>query len=257
LPLLGELTDDAGFAELARARYDAKLTAASGAQALAEQDRDARHASGLDGLTLYDLAWYTLGAESLDAAFPGSGYDADANTFASVASDTVTSAPPLFDIDDASQQNYVQGLAWALVVLTHTGAPAALIAQVRSHLRDFQGSDGAWGYNAATPSDDLQSTAHAVEALSLVGGDARARAQARRGARWLSTKQAANGGWEYAAGFESSLVDAEVMLALYLAHVSPTDGALEPVAASEIGQTAQALSEPSAAAASVLASPSN
>ncbi|HVW30282.1 MAG TPA: prenyltransferase/squalene oxidase repeat-containing protein [Polyangiaceae bacterium] len=256
LPLLGELAEDQGFSELARARYDAKVAAAGGVQALAEQARDVRHSQKLDALVLYDLTWYMLGAESLDAAFPGYGYGKDADTYANVAAGAVTSSPPLFDVDDAGQRNYVQGLAWSLVIFHHAGAPAALVTKIRSHLRDFQGADGAWGYNAATPADDLQSTAHAVEALSLTAGrDVQARLEALRGAGWLVRKQAANGGWEYTAGSESSLIDAESMLALYLSHVAAPGGALEPGATSDIGQTAQALSAPTAPAGTTLAAP--
>jgi hypothetical protein len=255
LPLLAELAEDAGFSELARNRYDAKIAAASGAQALAEHARDIRHASHLDGLILYDLSWFMLGAEALDAAFPGSGYGADADTFADVAAGAVTSSPPLFDIDDANQQNYVQGLAWSLVILAHTGGPADLVARVRSNLDGFQGSDGAWGYNAATPADDVQSTAHAIEALSLAATDRRANRQALRGAQWLLTKQAANGGWEYAPGLESSLVDAEAMLALYLVHLSAPEDALTPGAASDIGQTSAPLTRKVTPAATVVAAP--
>jgi hypothetical protein len=257
LPLLGELAEDPGFSDLARARYDAKIAAAPGAEALAEQVRDIRHASHLDGLIAYDLSWYMFGAASLDAAFPGSGYDADADTFASVAAGAVTSTPPLFDIDDASQQDYVQGLAWSLVVLAHAGAPPGLVAQIRSNLDGFQGSDGAWGYNAATPADDVQSTAHAIEALSLAATDRRAHRQALRGAEWLLTNRAANGGWEYAPGSESSLVDAEAMLALYLVHVSSPEEVFTPGPASDIGQTASPLSQASTPAPTVLASPAH
>ncbi|HEX3596737.1 MAG TPA: hypothetical protein VHU80_16615 [Polyangiaceae bacterium] len=242
LPLLGELVDDAGFADLARARYDAKLGAQGGATVLAQKDRDARHAAGFDGLILYDLAWYTLGAAALDAAFPGSGYDADADAFAKVAAGALAGSPPLFDIDDATEQFYVQGLAWSLVVLAHTGSSRTLSSRIRAHLHDLQGSDGAWGFNAGTPVDDLQSTAHAVQALALTSSDTRqGRDEVSRGARWILSKQAANGGWEYTPGSESTLVDAESMLALYLSRAFSPEDALDPGPASDIGQTAQPL----------------
>jgi hypothetical protein len=242
LPLLAELADDAGFDALAKARYDARVGGNGGATAVAEKDRDARHASGFDGLILYDLAWWTLGAASLDAAFPGQGYDADADAFAAVAMAALTSSPPLFDVDDATERFYTQGLAWSLVVLERAGDPTALADKVRAHLRDGQASDGAWGWNAGSPADDLQSTAHVVQALSLTTGNgARGRAEADRGAAWILGQQAANGGWAFAAGQESTEVDAEAMLALYLAAVRHPEGALDPAPASDIGQASSAL----------------
>ncbi|HEX4334890.1 MAG TPA: hypothetical protein VH062_03190 [Polyangiaceae bacterium] len=242
LPLLGELQGDTAYAELARARYDAKLTSFGGAAALAGKDRDARHASAFDGLILYDLAWYTLGAAALDAAFPGSGYDADTAAFAAVAVAAISGSAPLFDINDANEQFYVQGLAWSLVVLDHATAPANLTTTIRGKLRDLQGSDGAWGFNATTPTDDLQSTAHAVQALALTAGDTRrGRNEATQGARFILSKQAANGGWEYTPGKESTLVDAESMLALYLSQAASPEDALDPGPTSDIGTTSQAL----------------
>ena len=256
LPLLGELADDPGFSELARARYDAKLATYSGAQSLAQKDRDARVSSNARGLILYDLAWYSLGAASLDAAFPGSGYDADADTFATVAVAALTASPPLFDTNDATQSFYVQGLAWSLVVLERTGSSPALDSQIRSKLHDLQASDGSWGYNAGTPQDDIQSTAHAVAALALTSAsDRQGRAEASRGARFLASKQASNGGWEYAAGSESPLVDGEAMLAIYLSHTS--GDVLEPGPTSDIGQATSALTTAEAAGATQLSAPAD
>jgi hypothetical protein len=239
LTLLSDVADDPAFTDLARARYDAKVTAAGGARALAEDDRDFRHAGGNDGLILYDLAWYTLGAIALDGAFPGVGYDADAGVYAGVAVSDITSSAPFFDVEDANERFYYQGLAWSLVVLTRDGSAPELLARVRDILRDAQAANGSWGFNAATPTDDLQSTAHVVQALSITAGDRREdRAEARRGAAWILPLQAANGGWEYAPGQESTLVDAEAMLALYLQQLSPSAAALT---ASDIGQSTEPL----------------
>lgn len=242
LTLLSEVADDPGFSELARSRYEAKVALAGGAQALAESDRDFRHASGNDGLILYDLAWYTLGAIALDGAFPGAGFDADAGVYAGVAVSDITSSAPLFDVNDANERFYYQGLAWSLVVLTRDGSAPALLSHVRDILRDAQAANGSWGFNAATPTDDLQSTTHVVQALSITSDNrGQERREARRGADFVLSNQAANGGWEYTPGQESTLVDAEAMLALYLSQVFPGAAALEPKAASDIGQSAQPL----------------
>ena len=241
LTVLAELTGDTGFNDLARSRYNAKVAAAGGAQALAESDRDARHAAGNDGLILYDLAWYMFGAIALNTAFPGAGYDADASVYSGVAVSDITSSTPFFDVDDANELFYYQGLAWSLVVLSQNGSAPGLLTHVRDLLRDAQGADGAWGFNAASPADDLQSTAHVVTALAVTSGDsAEGRAEARGGASFILSQQATNGGWEYTPGQESTLVDAEAMLALYLTQLFAAPGSPSSNT-SGIAQSAQAL----------------
>ena len=241
LTVLADVADDTGFNDLARARYDAKVAAAGGVQALAERTRDARHAAGNDGLILYDLAWFMFGAIALNTAFPGVGYDADASVYSGVAVSDITSSTPFFNVDDANERFYYQGLAWSLVVLSQDGSAPGLLTHVRDLLRDAQGADGAWGFNAASPADDLQSTAHVVEALAVTSGDsAEGQAEARAGASFILSQQAANGGWEYTPGQESTLVDAEAMLAVYLTQLFASPASPSPNTSS-IGQSAQAL----------------
>jgi hypothetical protein len=214
LTLLAEVSDNPGFSELARARYDALCAAAGGAQAVGERERDERHAAGEDGLIAYDLAWRTLGAAALDAVFSGAGYDADADSFAQLVVADLSSASPLFDSSDAQENFYVHGLAWSLVALSRTGDP---LAATRTRLLEVQHADGAWPWNAAYPDDNIQATAHATAALALASGSGLSGwTAALRGAGWLLRQQAADGGWKLPSGLENPQVDADAMLAIYL-----------------------------------------
>jgi hypothetical protein len=214
--LLAELTENDGFAELARQRYDAKRAAYGGAIGLGTLIRDSRHAGGNDGLIAYDLGWMLLGAAALDDAFPGAGYRADATTYARIVLDDLTSASPRFDIGDAHEKYYVTGLAWSMVAAAWLDARDTL-REVRARLLDEQRGDGAWGWSADQPAPDLQSTAHALQTLALSGRlHGRTDKAARRAARWLLAEQASSGGWVDAGNLELPLVDAEILLGLVL-----------------------------------------
>lgn len=226
--LLAELAENDGFAELARQRYDARRAAAGGAAGLGAFIRDARHAAGHDGLIAYDLGWLVLGAAALDAAFPGAGYRADADTYAQIVIDDLTGPSPRFDLDDAHERSYVTGLAWSMVAAAWLGERGTL-RQVRARLLAEQRGDGAWGWNADQPAPDLQSTAHALQTLALSGAlPGRANQPAKRAARWLVGRQASAGGWPDAAGIELPLVDAEILLGLALARTDVGKDGLEP-----------------------------
>lgn len=214
--LLADLAENDGFAELARQRYDAKRAAAGGATALGTLIRDVRHAGNHDGLISYDLGWMMLGAAALDEAFPGAGYRADADTYAQIALDDLTSATPRFDVDNRHERYYITGLAWSMVVASWLGDDDTL-RDVRARLLDEQRGDGAWGWNADQPAADLQSTAHVLQTLALSGSThGKSSKAAKRAARWLIGEQASSGGWPDAANVELPLVDAEILLGLAL-----------------------------------------
>jgi hypothetical protein len=226
--VLAELADNPGFAGVARQHYDAKRASFGGAAGLGTFIRDSRHASREDGLIPYDLGWFVLGAAALDAAFPGAGYDRDADTFAGIAVDDLTAASPLFDIDDPTEGSYITGLAWAQVPSAWL-RERALLRRVRARLLDEQHGNGAWGTNAAQPADDLQATAHALQTLALTDPfAAQARRAERRAARWLLQGQAASGGWPDAANNELPLVDADIVLGLFLSQTAAGEDGLVP-----------------------------
>lgn len=237
LVLLADSTDNAGFSQLAKARYDARLTAAGGARAFAERVRDQRHAQGNDGLIAYDLAWLTLGASALDTAFPDAGYGTDANAYAEVVVQDLTGSSPRFDVRDPTEAFYVQGLAWSLLALTRSGTAPELREQVSTQLLALQLASGAWGWNASYPGANLQASAQVIQALSLSLGRPSARRAERRAAHWLISQQAPNGGWLYTADQENPLLDAEIGLALFLAGTSAgTREGLTPDGAATVAQ---------------------
>jgi len=215
LALLSDILDDPTYAELAAERYDAKLSAEGGAQALGESIRDDRHAAGLDGLIGYDLAWYTFAALALDLTLPNAGYAEDAAAFAGIIGNDLKSTTPLFDIHDPSEEYYTDGLSWSMLALHATDQREGLQRTLKRLLLDTQLASGAFPYNQDFPDADLQSTSGALVALKLAGAgsDTSAR-QAAIG--YLVSQQTEDGGWDYAPGGEGTLANAEILFAIGL-----------------------------------------
>jgi len=222
---LANLTDNPGFAAVARAHYDAKRTASGGAPGLAARIRDGRHARNEDGLIAYDLGWLTLSAAALDVAFPGAGYAADADRYAQTVVDDLKAAAPDFNLENPGEAFYVIGLAWSQVATAWAGDEATF-QQARTRLLEQQHTNGAWGTSAAQPADDLQSTALALQTIALTDRPTgRSLTAEARAARFLLQGQGAAGGWPDASNTELPLIDAEIVLALELAGtVAGTDG---------------------------------
>lgn len=221
LVMLAEHSNNAGFAELARIRYETRLDAAGGAQAAGEYIRDARAASGANGLIAYDLAWMILAARLLDATYPEAGFDEHAALYGGLVYGAITAEPPLFDTEDANAPYATQGLAWAAVALRWSGVGSSLVPKLSRRLIQRQLEGGAWGFNATFPEPDPQATAHAVLALSLLKAGFGRRCAAAAGAAWLTALQRVNGGWEHPAGQETPLVNGEIALSLALAPEAP------------------------------------
>ncbi len=250
--LLGERSHRSVYARLARERYELRRTAVGSARAYAESIRDSRHRGNNDGLIAYDLAWLALAATALDAAFPRAGFDDDAKAIAQVVIDDLAGTPGYFDETDANERYYVQGLAWSLVALNQAARPPRSVrSELRTRLLELQTADGAWGWNGVYTAPDLQSTAHAVQALSLT--QHRSSAAARRAARWLVTQQQPSGGFLYTATQESPLLDADVLLAWRL--VTDPDSADTLSDGDSVRAVRAALSVTSDAAPAPLASP--
>ncbi|HEX8114943.1 MAG TPA: hypothetical protein VF516_44740, partial [Kofleriaceae bacterium] len=228
--LLAELADNPGFADIARAHYDAKRASKTDAAGLGAFVRDARHAANEDGLIPYDVGWFVLAAAALDSAFPHAGYDRDASTYAGIVVDDLTSATPDFDFRNPAEGFYGTGLAWSLVASAWLH-DTRLFRDVRAQLLAQQHGDGAWGSSAAHPGDDddLQVTAHALQTLALTDPfTAQTRQAVRRAARFLLQGQAASGGWVDATHHELPLVDADIALGLMLSRTEAGEDGLVP-----------------------------
>lgn len=226
--VLGELFENPGFAELAAARYDAKVTAAGGAQALGESIQELRHDAGDDGLIPYDLAWLTFAALGLDMALPSVGYAADAEVYAGLIVSDLDSDTPLFDRNDGSEAFYTDGLSWSLLALHAMELRPRLQRTLKQLLVGVQLPNGAFSYNQDFLEPDLQATAGAVLALKLTGT---ARNNRRRAIGYLVDQQTEDGGWDYAPGVESTQANADVLFALGRARETPLPLEPEPDAA--------------------------
>lgn len=240
--VLGELFENPGFAELAAARYDAKVAAAGGVQALGESIQELRHDAGDDGLIPYDLAWLTFAALGLDMALPTAGYAADADVYAGLIVSDLDSDTPLFDRNDGSEAFYTDGLSWSLLALHATDRRPGLQRTLKNLLVSIQLPNGAFSYNQDFPEPDLQSTAGAVLAFKLTGT---ARRERRTAIGYLVDQQTEDGGWDYAPGFEGTQANADVLFALGRARETPLEA--EPDAAISARAASRSASRPLAA----------
>ena len=216
---LAALAENPGFAELARARYDAKVAANGGAAGLGTLIKNFRHAGHADALIPYDLGWLVISTAALDVAFPNAGYHADADTYAGIANGSLV-------LDDSTQRFYITGVAWAQITTAWLHDPA--FAHARQVLLDAQLADGGWFSDSTHPDDDLQSTAHALQTLALTGDGHASRKAQRRGARWLVQAQAASGGWIDPGNTETPLVEGDIVLGLVLSQTGVGDDGLVP-----------------------------
>lgn len=223
--ILGRLLENPGFAELAAARYDAKVAAEGGAQALGESIQELRHGAGDDGLIPYDLAWLTFAALGLGTALPSDGYGADAEVYAGLIESDLLSATPLFDENDGSESFYTDGLSWSLLALHATDRRPRLQVRLRRLLRNQQLPNGAFGFNRDFSDPDLQATAGALLALTLAGTRVH-HADRRAALGYLVDQQTEDGGWDYASGVESTQANADVLLALGLARDTPLESGM-------------------------------
>jgi hypothetical protein len=191
-----------------------------------------RHSAGDDGLIGYDLAWLTFAALALDTVLPAAGYDTDAAQYAALIADDLASATPFFDMNDASEAFYTDGLSWSLVALLATQQSPDLRLSLRQLLLDTQLDNGAWGYNQDFPEPDLQSTTGAVLALQLAGKIKSVSIARRIAYGYLAAQQTTDGGWD-TFGVEGTLASAEAVLVLALSREAPLPAPSGSVVASD------------------------
>jgi hypothetical protein len=203
-----------GFADLARTRYDAKITIHGSAQLLGESIRDFRGNINQDGFIPYDLYWYVEGALALDRAFPGQGYDLDAAAFAQVIADDINNPTGFFDINDPLETGYTIGLACGAASLYLTGLEPLLMDDMFTLLLPLQLADGSFPYNGNSTEGTVQTTAYVVMSLGLDVSPGHLTA-AQDASNWIASKQQDNGGWR-SGGWEYPVIDSEALIALCL-----------------------------------------
>jgi len=220
LVFLDHLFKNQGFLELARERYEDRVS--GDALAFAKSIRDSRGDNGDDGLIPFDLGWFVWAAAALEFAFPGVGYFDDAQIYGRVIADDIKAADDIndpegyFNIHDPKERYYIIGIACAMHALKLSRVDLSLVPILKQKLFDLQLPDGSWYWSADYQHGNYQSTAYAVQKLSFVcDGDFRARLVARAGSNWLASRQLPTGGWEYSPGLENTEVDAEILYALY------------------------------------------
>ena len=214
-------TGDNKYANLARARYDAKIAFYGGSKALANAIVNARGVNG-DGIIPWDINQFAVGAAKLNDYFPGQGYDADADTFAQVIyEDIYNNNPGYFDETNKSEWWWTLGIAGALEAFTVSGTHLTQRDQLATTLLNYQNDGvtknpkGAWDWNDDYPGGDYQTTAYAIMALMAYGG-AQAKSACIEGVNWLVGDQRANGSWYWDNWWEYTEEEGEALWAISL-----------------------------------------
>jgi hypothetical protein len=216
------------YADVAKAKYDDRITVYGSATLLAEYIRDIRYGQGYgNGIIAWDVGIFSVVAQMLYDVYGGT-YDADADAVAEVLwQDSFNDAPGYFDIvDDAgwdptyADYNFywynlgVTGLIDAFAASgTHTGEISGLITL----LLNSQFSDGgvSFCYGANTDDYDWQSTGYAM--MTLGGYDQSTyQSEINRMGYWTgATQDAVSGGWIYGSGNHYPEVCGENTAGLY------------------------------------------
>jgi hypothetical protein len=220
---LSEKTGDSKYANLAKARYDAKNALWGGSKAWADSIFAGRSGQGLqNGIIPWDVNQLAVGAAKLNDYFPGQGYDADADTFAqSIYDDIYNNNPGYFDETDTTEWWWTLGIAGALEAFTVSGTHPTERDQLATTLLNYQNDGitktpkGAWDWNNTYTGGDYQTTAYVIMAL-MAYGTAQAKSACIEGVNWLVGDQRANGGWYWDGYNEYTEEVGEVVWAISL-----------------------------------------
>jgi len=213
-----EATRDVKYANLAKQRYDTKVSVMGSAQAWAEYIRDARIGQGYpNGIIPWDVDKCVKAAKALNRYFSGHGYGADAASMAEVIYSVIYGGSAIFNASDTATQWYTLGLTGGVNAFWSTGLHAAEYTDLKAKLVAYQNAGGSWPSEDGYPVD-VQSTAYSVvEAIrtGLTGPGI-------DGAFWLSLEQLPTGGWTGLNSVdeeeENNEVTGESIDALYAAH---------------------------------------
>lgn len=228
---LSQLTGNPVYAELARERYQTKISSVGdynedgevNATDIAEYIRDVRHSQGYDGIIPWDINLFVQAALALNSYYPGEGYDKDAIAMADVIYQDMNGNPGYFEHPvNEWFYYYVSGLSGALQAFTSTGTHLTgsfSAEEIKNFLVENQSNDGSWnstsywdGTNWYWAYPDIQSTAYAIMAL-ISYGDSASISAATKAADWLISKQNPNGGWTVSS--ECPEVDSEAAQAIF------------------------------------------
>jgi len=206
-----EATGDAKYANLAKQRYDTKVSVMGSAQAWVQYIRDARISQGLaNGIIPWDIDKCVKAAKALDRHFPGQGYGNDAVNMAEVIYSVMYGDPVIFNPEDETEQWYTLGLTGGVNAFWSAGVHADKLADLKAKLAAYQNGDGSWPSEEGYPVD-VQTTAYSVVEAIRTGMTG----SGIDGAFWLALHQLPTGGWDDP---ENNEVTGESIDALYTAH---------------------------------------
>jgi len=223
---LSRLTGDATYATEARPRWDTRIAGSGGADSLAMEIRDSRHAQGWDALIPWDIGLHIESAMELESYFPGQGYLTDAVDMAGIVYGDITSPTPYFDMDNDTLPAYYLGLEGVLVSFGLTDVYTSYAMDAGRRLILAQNPNGSWPWSQPYLQPNLQTTAYVLMGfgmLNLPYGVVDRAAQA--GSAYLVSMQRPNGGWS-SVGTEYPEVDGECLRAI--SYYPPALGLSDP-----------------------------
>jgi len=212
---------DPSYAQLGRARYDARVALYGSPLDLAHHVMQQRAALGHDGLIPWELGWLAEAALALDEFFPGTGYDSHALIYAQALADDINDPGGIFQMDDSTERYYTLGLAFTATTFFEVGIEPSLMHQAYVKLYFIQKTNGAFPWSSQDHRASHQTTAYAVQTFFKVRSNPSAKSSMRKGAAWLESDQEDNGGWTYRFTRECTQVDSEIMRALALVKTWP------------------------------------
>ena len=201
------------YQDIAKAKYDARISAYGGAQAWAQYIRDVRNGQGYsNGIIAWDIGAWVIAAAMLEDYFPGNNYSIDAVYMAEVLyQDSFNDNPGYFDIIDDQGWDpgygnvnywwYTLGISGLLDAFTAADVHASEIPGLLAILENCRFQSGAYSfsYGANEYDEDWQSTAYTVASLAQYNLSSYQDA-INISAFWIATTQDVSGGFLYESG---------------------------------------------------------
>lgn len=221
---LDDCPDPAYYQAGAQAIWDRQITTYGTMANLAAYIRDSRAGSYPNGIIPWDISAWVASAMDMHAAFPGMGYDLQADTIAMVIyQDSFNAAPGYFDPyginqvydpvnDPVESWWYVLGVQGLIRSFALSGEAlfTAEIPGLVQLLLDSQNASGGFSDGYGGNDVSWQATAYTLETLANYVTMTPAVAQAiYDGAVWLAATQAPEGGWVYSSGNHYPEIGAE------------------------------------------------
>ncbi|PKK85008.1 MAG: hypothetical protein CVT49_00255 [candidate division Zixibacteria bacterium HGW-Zixibacteria-1] len=221
-----------GYADAAKAKFDARIAAYGNAAHLADSIKNIRYSQGYaNGIIAWDIGLWVQAAGMLEGMYPDDAYDygqAAVDMAEVVWQDSFNDNPGYFDVEDdkgydPSRANvnywwYNIGLFGLITSFQYSGSHVSEIGFLVNRLLESQNRYGFFSYQWGGYDNDAgwQTTAYSVMALALVD-QAAYQTEISHACYWTAATQDASGGWVYDTDEHLPEIGSENTVALYYA----------------------------------------